>query len=133
MICRFCGSEIDLLHDLRCDGRQGRVEAAFALDDADYHAPFAAGRPTSAAAAQSVEPTAESLCGIIYAAVKQTAAGLTCSDVETRFELKHQTASARLWDLHTRGFIADSGQRRPSLTGRASIVWVAASRKTSAA
>jgi hypothetical protein len=125
MECRFCGVPIaadDLLHALQCDGRQGRVEAGWL--ETNYHAPYAAGRETSAAAALSVEPTAESLCGVIYAALKQTPTGLTCSDVETRFDLTHQTASARIWDLHTRGFITDSGARRPSLTGRASIVWV---------
>jgi hypothetical protein len=120
--CLFCGGDASHpYHLLRCDGRQGKVEA---LLEEPYQAPYAAGSETSQAAATSIEPTAESLCGVIYAALKRTPGGLTCSEVETRFELRHQTASARLWDLHTRGHIVDSGQRRPSLSGRASIVWV---------
>jgi len=40
MICRFCGADItdDLLHVLRCDGRQGQVEA-------DEPLPFVKGKP----------------------------------------------------------------------------------------
>lgn len=97
------------------------------IDTDDYTAPFAAGRETSEAAAQSIEPTASSLCGQIYASLKRRGDnGLTCSEVEQLYELRHQTASARLWDLHTRSFIVDSGQRRPTTSGRKAIVWVAA-------
>lgn len=123
--CLFCGGDASLPdHLLRC---QGQAVAPTPVSDTfvGYRAPYAAGRATSEAAAVAIAPSAVSLCGVILTAIKAKADGLTCSEVETRFALRHQSASARLWDLHTRGHIVDSGQRRPSLSGRASIVWVA--------
>jgi hypothetical protein len=120
--CLFCGgdaSEPD--HVDRCDGRQGRVEAALV----SYQAPYAATSETSRDAARSIEPSAPSLCGRIYATLKgPCVAGLTCAEVERLFDLRHQTASARIWDLRTRGFIRDSGLRRRTLSGRWAVVWI---------
>ncbi len=125
-LCLFCGGDAsEPSHLLRCDGRQGRVEAL--TFDEPYRAPFAAGRETSQEAARSVEPSAESLCGQILAEVQRLKPdGLTCAEVEGRFSLRHQTASARLWDLHTRGYIRDSGERRLTSSGRKAVVWIAA-------
>jgi hypothetical protein len=117
----FCGGDRHALdHDHHCDGKQGAAEA-------NYRAPYAAGRDTSEAAAHSIEPTAWSLCGRLLAAIKARGpAGFTCAEVEAAFDLRHQTASARLWDLHTRAYIRDSGARRPTATGRKAVVWIAA-------
>jgi hypothetical protein len=100
------------------------------LFDELYQAPYAAGRETSMEAAASIEPSAQSLCGQILAAIKAAGLhGLTCDEVEDRFELRHQTASARLWDLHTRDYIRDSGQRRLTSARRRAVVWISNSVK----
>jgi hypothetical protein len=52
--------------------------------------------------------------------------GTTCWEVEQGLKLSHQTASARCTELHQSGLIVDSGQRRPTGSGRKAIVWVAA-------
>jgi hypothetical protein len=123
-VCLFCGGDASRPNHLAyCDGRQGRVVEPFE----PYRAPFAVTSETSRAAAHSVEPTAVSLCGQILAALKaRGASGLTCAEVEDRFGLRHQTASARLWDLRTRAYIRDSGARRETSSGRKAVVWVAA-------
>lgn len=122
--CLFCGDVIEgSNHLLRCDGRQGHIEAAAFTN---YRAPSVPYRETSVAAARSIEPTAVSLCGRVLEAIRATREhGLTCDDVKSRLGLSHQTGSARIWDLHRRDLICDSGKRRPSATGRASIVWIA--------
>lgn len=124
MPCLFCGGDASHPdHLLRCTGSGVTVPPVTSF--ADYRAPYARDSETSQAAAVSVEPSAESLCGQIYEAIKRRGTdGMTCSEVEDVFTLRHQTASARLWDLRTREFIEDSGQRRPSTSGRSSIVWV---------
>ncbi len=123
-VCVFCGCVADGDHLRRCDGRQGRVEAVFE----PYRAPAVPYRETSVAAARSIEPRAVSLCGKVLEAIRSTRdRGLTCDEVKARLGLTHQTGSARIWDLHTRSLIRDSGQRRPSMSGRQSIVWIAIS------
>ena len=94
----------------------------------EYRAPFAKDSDTSRAAAASVEHGAESLCAVIFAAIKAAGDhGMTCFEVEERFALKHQTASARLWDLHTKTTVLmDSGRRRPTSSGRKAVVWIVA-------
>lgn len=110
--CLFCyGNADEPAHFARCRG---------------FKAPYVKGSDTSQAAAESVEDTAVSLCTLILKYIKYSADGMTCSDVEEQLLLRHQTASARLWDLRRRGHIVDSGKRRPSSSGRASTVWVLA-------
>ena len=131
--CLFCGGDpTEANHWRSCDGRQGGREDVFDPRDAfgqpNYHAPFAKGRETSEAAADSVTPTAGTLCEKILCEIRHRVniPGMTCAEVEDFFQLRHQTASARLWDLHTRGFIRDASNRRLTSSGRRAIVWVAA-------
>lgn len=49
--------------------------------------------------------------------------GLTCDEVEVIAGMKHQTASARIRDLYLEGAILDSGERRPTRSGRSAVVW----------
>jgi len=52
--------------------------------------------------------------------------GATSDELEQRSGLPHQTVSPRLWELHHKlGLIVDSGRRRPTVRGRAAIVYVA--------
>lgn len=118
MFCWQCGgdaSEPD--HWRRCDGQQGRVE--------NLYPPFNA-TDTSQAAAASVANDTETVRNHVWSYVRSTGLlGATCDDVEQRLGLRHQTASARLWELnHKLGLIGDSGRRRPTTTGRRAIVWV---------
>lgn len=49
--------------------------------------------------------------------------GATCDDVEVGLDLTHQTASARVHELEAAEFIADTGLRRKTRSGRDAIVW----------
>lgn len=121
--CRFCGGDPTAPdHWRRCDGQQGRVEAAA---PADPYPPFNA-TDTSQAAAATVAPDTATMRAHVEQCVQRSGPyGLTCDDVEQRLGLRHQTASARLWELHHKlGVIADSGRRRRTASGRLAIVYV---------
>lgn len=121
MLCLFCGTNVPdpyYLHARLCINRPREV---------NYTAPYAVGSDTSQAAALSMQPTAQSLGGKILADIKQQGVlGRTCAEVEAQATLRHQTASARLWELRAKGHIKDSGIRRPTPSGRKAVVWIAA-------
>lgn len=50
--------------------------------------------------------------------------GLTCDQLETITRRSHQTVSASLHAIRKKGLIEDSGERRPTRSGRQAIVWV---------
>ena len=55
--------------------------------------------------------------------------GMTCWEIEEAGPYPHQTASARLYDMHTLSDpprVCESGQRRKTGNGRQAIVWIAA-------
>lgn len=80
---------------------------------------------TSIEAAESVEVSRDIDAGRIYREIVTAGdLGMTCDEVEVTFEMVHQTASARIYDLRKRDFLKDSGLRRPTRTGRKAIVWV---------
>ena len=56
--------------------------------------------------------------------VREFKDGLTCDDLESLLDLKHQTCSARVYDLHTTGRIVDSGRKRATRSGTAATVWI---------
>lgn len=60
---------------------------------------------------------------VIETASQQGQYGLTCDEVESRLQGKHQTISARVNELRDRGWIKDSGERRRTRSGRKAIVW----------
>ena len=119
--CLFCGG--DVTHDdhwQRCDGRQGRVEAL-----GDPYPPWNATDTSRAAAASVAADTATIRAHVELLVRRAGPRGVTCDDVEQRLGLRHQTASARLWELHHKlGVIADSGARRRTASGRQAIVYV---------
>lgn len=49
--------------------------------------------------------------------------GATDAEIERGLGMRHQTASARRNELVKLGLVVDSGQRRPTPSGRPAIVW----------
>jgi DNA-binding transcriptional ArsR family regulator len=47
----------------------------------------------------------------------------TCDAIERNTGLRHQTASARIYELRAMGLVVDTGERRPTRSGRLAIVW----------
>ena len=88
----------------------------------DNDAPFAKNSDTSEAAAASLlGDLARLQAAVLDAIVKR--GGATSDEVEEALGLPHQTVSARFWELHNRGTIADSGERRRTRAGRMAAVY----------
>ncbi len=85
--------------------------------------PYAAGSDTSKEAAESMVPNAGTLRRKVLELIASSKDGLTCDEIEVRTGLAHQTASARVWELHTSRQIIDSGMRRVTRRGRRAAVW----------
>ena len=85
-------------------------------------APFVKGSETSEAAATSVERELGRLQADVLRFIEERA-GATCDEVERGLNLRHQTASARVYELRERGLIEDSGAKRKTSSGRAAVVW----------
>ena len=49
--------------------------------------------------------------------------GATCWEVEQAFGALHQTISAAISNLSADGVLVDTGERRPTGSGRKAIVW----------
>jgi hypothetical protein len=86
---------------------------------------FASTSDTSAAAALSVS-AADLREEVLFAIRASGAHGMTCDEIETLLEMRHQTASARVHELQRGKWIKDSGQRRATRSGRKATVWTAA-------
>jgi hypothetical protein len=123
VICRFCGSEIDLLHALKCDGRQGAIEAALeAVPD-----PFRDQRArntdpeTSHEAARANRNTDRARCEAALEA--RGPAGFTDYELADRLGLQQNSAGKRRGELRDLGLVVDSGLRRRAPSGAWAIVW----------
>lgn len=81
------------------------------------------GRDTSNEAAESIAHDASRLRRLVWTTI-HAHVGLTCDEVEVITNLRHQTASARIYELHTRGRLIDSGYRRRTRSKRLAIVWI---------
>ena len=89
--------------------------------------PAVSGAPqTSHDAAKSMRLHASRLALLVLDLIGAHA-GMTCQEVEQGLCMRHQTASARIWELRKRGAIKDSGKRRKTSSGRNAIVWVISS------
>lgn len=93
--------------------------------------PFYGGTPphsnptTSHDAAVQIKPEAATLRARVLDTIKAAGdSGATDDEIEQATGLVHQTASARRRELALGGKIVDSGQRRPTRSGRKAIVWV---------
>ena len=49
--------------------------------------------------------------------------GCTCDELEIALDGKHQSVSATLTTARKNGLIFDTGQTRPTRSGRSAIVW----------
>ncbi len=89
--------------------------------------PFNRGSDTSKAAAEKVRSRAfsdrERLRALLLEAGDD---GLTTDEAEVLLDMKHQTCSARMNDLHSKmGMAVDSGRRRATRSGCSATVYVA--------
>ena len=81
-------------------------------------------RNTSKAARDSVKGSTKTMQQRIFdfvAAGKRY--GATCDEVELETGMRHQSASARIYELRQAGKLANSGTRRKTRSGRTAIVW----------
>lgn len=82
---------------------------------------------TSVAAAEALQPDAQTLREDVFAAIRAAGQeGLTADEVAARLRLSPFTTRPRCTELRVAGLIVDSGRRRANASGRAAIVWVAA-------
>jgi len=81
---------------------------------------------TSIAAFDSLDPQKKSQREQKILAYIRENGGATCWEVETTLGLLHQSASATITRLRRIGHLVDTGERRPTNTGRMAIVWGAA-------
>jgi hypothetical protein len=136
--CRFCGDRVapdDLLHLLRCDGRQGAREAALetipnrllisGLSPATYG--------TSAAAARSsTDGDRARQREQVYRTIQAAGpAGCTDDEVEARLGLQGHSVCPRRIELWRARLVTeqltDDGRpvRRRTRSGRSAVVWIA--------
>jgi predicted transcriptional regulator len=82
---------------------------------------------TSVAAAIALAPSLGRLQRLALAAIAEAKwVGLTADELAARLELDRYSIQPRTSELKRKGLIRDSGQRRPNVTGKAAIVWIAA-------
>ena len=78
---------------------------------------------TSDAAAEMLEGDSSRLRLLVFRVIERNG-GMTCQEVEELTQIDHETISARIWELHTRGWLCDSGKTRMTRARRKAIVWV---------
>ncbi len=82
-------------------------------------------RKTSKKAKKSVAPHLNALQTRVLRFIKAGKRyGATCDEAEEGLRMRHQTASARVYELRLMNLIVDSGTRRRTRSGRTAIVWV---------
>ena len=86
---------------------------------------------TSADAWASMQKHLGEIDGRIMNLLSDDSRGRTCDEVEQRLCLSHQTASAQIRHLVKAGLLEDSGQTRPTSSGRKAIVWRLAAKSDS--
>lgn len=78
---------------------------------------------TSTEAYISIKSTASSMREQIHSFLKLCSTGATCDSLEHVLGMRHQTCSARIRELVLNGSIKDSGERRPTRSGRNARVY----------
>ena len=86
--------------------------------------PYVVDQLTSQQAAESMRSMVGALNGdIMREFLTVDGTGLTADGVQARLRGTHQTISARVSELSRMGWLVDTGQRRPTRTGRLAIVY----------
>jgi hypothetical protein len=85
---------------------------------------------TSTAALDSLEDKIPNIERQVFEYIKSRGRkGSTCDEAEIALGLRHQTCSARFTALSKRDEIIDSGERRPTRSGRKAIAWITVEQK----
>lgn len=93
---------------------------------ADDRPPFVRGSDTSEGASESMKDYAPRLRRLVYSKyLERDGAELTCDEIEVIFNMRHQTASARIYELVKMGLLIDTGKRRLTRSGRKARVLTA--------
>jgi hypothetical protein len=80
---------------------------------------------TAHAAADAIAQTAGQLRAVVLSAIEKAgAAGATDEELQDRLGMPANTQRPRRWELERAGLVRDSGQRRPTKSGRNAVVWV---------
>lgn len=81
--------------------------------------------PTSQAAASEIRPLASALRRAVFEEIaRRGVAGATDDEIQQALGMNPSTERPRRIELWRAGLVADSGQRRPTATGRLAVVWV---------
>jgi len=106
----------------------GRVQQGFDFEVArkPFDAPYQSKSPTSRAAAEAIAPRA----GTLRRAVLDFLVGLgdhgaTDEEMQTALKMGANTQRPRRVELVAGGFVVDSDQTRPTMSGKAATVWIA--------
>jgi hypothetical protein len=86
---------------------------------------FHNGSDTSRDAARSMDPHAGNCRRAILDHIRAAPDGATCDEIEHALRMRHQNVSARLRELSLEDLVRDSGDRRPTRSGRRARVYVA--------
>lgn len=92
--------------------------------------PFVMGSDTSEQAAMEYAHVSGADRMRIYKCILQSPDGMTCDEIETLLEMRHQTVSARIRDLVLDGLIFDTEARRKTRSGRGARVYMAHKKST---
>jgi len=88
--------------------------------------PFAPGSETSRQAAAAIARHAPLIRDRVLAFITGRGLdGATDEELALGLQIRESTARARRVELRDQGLVADSGQTRPTASGRAAVVWVA--------
>ena len=91
-----------------------------------FTAPYQPHSATSKAAAAGIEPKAGTLRALVLNWLRARGSyGATDEEIAYQYDLNPSTARPRRVELVQAGLVRDSGQTRPTRSGRQATVWVA--------
>lgn len=90
----------------------------------NFDAPAVAHSTTSRAAAEAIQPSAETLRGKVLAYLRETGGATDEQGIEAT-GMGGSTWRPRRVELVVRGLVRDSGKTRLTRSGRKAVVWVA--------
>jgi len=134
--CRFCGGDpFEPNHEARCDGRQGGVEEDTPTDVNPFHNVRVTDPDTSHEAALDYDEITRDTdrARAHRALIAAGDRGLTDYELADLIGRQQNSAGKRRGELRDRGYVEDSGRRRPAPSKAQAIVWVAVKRKSEVA